>query len=607
MRTGTRLICFNLIGVCFILVGTASLAVLVTRFDSSWRRWRYDLYEKGRALSEVRGAVGYGGMIHSLKNYVLRREPPYIDSFTQSVAEARAGLTHYRSSDSLSAAETADLGLIEEMIDRYEAAMAYAVESNTPTNELDSAIRIDDTPYIAAFDRLVSEMDAELTEQSARLNREIVLGGSLATAGGLLGATFVLGIGSLLASRVGRRLEEQTDAKAKALLELERSKQQSLFLANMSHEIRTPLNAVLGFAQLARDPALTEEERAAHLDTVRRNGRHLMDLVNSVLDLSKIEAGRLGIEPADVSVSGILEEAMSLVGAQAHEKDLRLAVEYEANVPSRVRLDPLRFRQIIVNLVGNAIKFTERGSIMVSVSFEPDTDDTGELRVSVRDTGIGISREALGSIFDSFGQADSSATRKFGGTGLGLHISRRLARMMNGDITVKSRLDEGSEFTAHFPVRVLVGPNPRQRIYAAGAARMSASPLATELRGMRILVVEDGVDNQRLIKHFLVKSGATVVAVTDGLEAIEAVAREGPFDLVLMDMQMPNMDGYEATRRLRGTGYAAPIVALTAHAMSDDRERCLSVGCDDYATKPIDWSHLVDLCASHWHAQHGED
>ncbi|MEZ6242264.1 MAG: ATP-binding protein [Phycisphaerales bacterium] len=592
MRTHTRLILINLVGLVFTMAGVASLIALENWYEVDRRRWRDQVEEKRLALRDVRGAVGYGGMIHALKNYVLRREPQYVRQFDAGVASAREAIGRFRAAEDVSEKERADLALIEEMIGRYEAAMARSVGSEEETRELDAIIRIDDTPYIRAFDRLQTGIDARAAEMAEEIERNLALGRLVGVGGGIVGAGLVMGLGSLLAIRAGRRLDRESRERVRALVELEQSRQHSQFLANMSHEIRTPLNAVLGYAQLAQDPGLSPADRAAHLETVRRNGRYLMDLVNSVLDLSKIEAGRLGIVPVEADPREVVEEVLSLVGVPAHEKKLRVRVEYENIVPERVRVDALRMRQILVNLVGNAVKFTEEGEILVRVSFEPFGEREGELRVAVRDTGIGIDAADMEMIFGSFEQVDPSMTRRFGGTGLGLHISRRLAQMMGGDIAARSSPGAGSEFTAHFPVEVV-----ELHARARRESHIEARGLrGNELEDVRILVVEDGEDNQRLIKHFLTKSGAAVETALDGVEAIAKISSLGTFDLVLMDMQMPNMDGYEATRRLRESGYDAPIVALTAHAMSDDRERCLAAGCDEYATKPIDRAHLVTLC-----------
>ncbi|MCA8954119.1 MAG: response regulator, partial [Planctomycetes bacterium] len=387
------------------------------------------------------------------------------------------------------------------------------------------------------------------------------------------------------------------------------SRSKSEFLANMSHEIRTPMSAILGYAELVATEAEGAPERLAEcVATIRRNGEHLLALINDILDISKVEAGKLSVESVPTRVDDLMREILALMNVKAESKGLTLAADFAPAVPARIATDPGRLRQILVNLIGNAIKFTEIGSVRVRVAAELGAP--ARVRFEVVDTGIGLSPSQCEHLFDAFTQADSSTTRRFGGTGLGLHLSRRLAGMLGGDLTVASHPGRGSTFT----VSIAAEPLDGERIAAGPLANAPETPDASAreerrdapLRDVRILLAEDGPDNVRLISHFLRRAGATVTAVGDGELAARALLDgEGldgelrdpqPFDLLITDMQMPKMDGYDLTALLRGKGCELPILALTAHAMAGDRERCLTVGCTGYASKPIRRDELVQAC-----------
>jgi len=401
-----------------------------------------------------------------------------------------------------------------------------------------------------------------------------------------------------------RRAMEQAEAANRA---------KSEFLANMSHEIRTPMTAILGYADIlseTRDSPDAIVQRDEAIDTIRRNARQLLMIINDILDISKIEAGRMTVESIQTSPLAVIEEVLSTMRVRSIERGIDLIVSYETDLPETVRTDPVRFRQILVNLIGNAIKFTESGSVTLIVALDRSGAGGPLLRVGVRDTGIGMSAEQMARLFEAFSQADTSMARRFGGTGLGLRISRRLAQMLGGDISVESAPGRGSTFTLTISVGSLEGvrmidptdhdaiahPIPLPDPAPARDDADSARPLG----GRRILLAEDGPDNQRLICFHLRKAGADVEVASNGRIALDRVAEAGrrgePFDLILMDMQMPEMDGYDATRRLRQQGTGTPVIALTAHAMSEDRDKCLAAGCDEYATKPIDRHALIDLC-----------
>ncbi|MFH1418480.1 MAG: PAS domain S-box protein [Planctomycetota bacterium] len=413
------------------------------------------------------------------------------------------------------------------------------------------------------------------------------------------------------------------------------SQSKSEFLANMSHEIRTPMTAILGFADVIREELscctmcpvdATCKIRARNLDNIERvcrNGEHLLQLINDILDISKIEAGKLEVERIRYSPIKVVADVQSLMQVRADAKSLPFDIEYIGPVPETIESDPTRLKQILVNLIGNAIKFTENGAVRLLIRYvgltQAGSDTTGltqagsaTLQFDVIDTGIGMTPEQMGKLFQAFTQADASITRKFGGTGLGLMISKHLAEMLGGEITVESKPGEGSLFR----VTVTTGPldgvkmlnDPATATVGQPATVAATKPDADKL-DCRILLAEDGLDNQRLISHILKKAGAEVTIVENGKLAVDTALaalrriREDdpghPFDIILMDIQMPVMDGYEAAGLLRRKGCTCPIIALTAHAMAGDRQKCIDAGCDDYATKPIDRKKLIETIRRH--------
>jgi signal transduction histidine kinase/CheY-like chemotaxis protein len=378
----------------------------------------------------------------------------------------------------------------------------------------------------------------------------------------------------------------------------------SSFLANMSHEIRTPLTAVLGYLDVLQDDLSSDhsperESRLGHLRTIRNAGEHLLVIINDILDLSKIEAGRMPVESTATDLPKLLADTESILRGRAAEKNLTLTFSLATPVPREIVSDPTRIRQILMNLVGNALKFTERGSVEVICRATACS-----IEIDVVDSGSGMSPQEVQRLFQPFSQADASVTRRHGGTGLGLSICRRLGEMLGGSVDlVRTEPGVGSTFRLRLPMRANGLPSMVVDIHRAGSERSSPAPqVASPIRlSGRILLAEDGKDNQRLIAHHLRKAGAEVQIAENGIEALrrlhEAEAAGRPFDLLLTDVQMPEMDGCTLTRAVRERSASFPIIALTAHALPEDRRRCEEAGCDAYATKPIDRVKLVETCA----------
>lgn len=372
----------------------------------------------------------------------------------------------------------------------------------------------------------------------------------------------------------------------------------SEFLANMSHEIRTPMTAILGFADTLAD-SIDDEDNLAAIDTIRRNGDHLIAIINDILDISKVEAGKMRIEKISVDPCKLVADVLSLVKVKAEGAGLTLEANFKSSLPTTIQTDPTRLRQILINLVGNAIKFTELGSVRLETSMVENSQEP-LLQFDVIDTGVGMTNNQVDALFQPFSQADMSTTRRFGGTGLGLTISKRFAEMLGGDLTlVETEENAGSRFRVTVSTGSLDGveinESPTVEIHAK--ANQTEHSTSQSLEGLRVLLAEDGPDNQRLISFVLKKAGADVDVVENGELAMESAlaARDSnsPYNCILMDMQMPVMGGYEATRLLRCEGYSGAIIALTAHAMGGDEKKCLHTGCDYYLTKPIDRTLLV--------------
>ena len=388
-------------------------------------------------------------------------------------------------------------------------------------------------------------------------------------------------------------LERQVATRTRELEQVNQFKR--IFLANMSHEIRTPMTAILGFTDLLTDGDVSPDDAKEYLATIHRNGQHLLGLINDVLDVSKIEAGRLAIDRTACDPAQVVDEVIQMLWSQAAESGVALNASIDPSVPKRIETDPLRLRQVLTNLVSNALKFTTDGSVKVHVMCA-DGNSANLIRFDVTDTGCGIAAENLRRVFEPFEQVRKFEKTKSGGTGLGLTIARDLVRLLGGDIEVKSLPGAGSTFSFTIDAGnascdgASVSPNMPKT-----AERMDGAGL---LQGAHVLMAEDADDTRTLVKHLLARWGATAEFVDNGQDAVDhaliAHARGKPFDVILMDVQMPGLDGLAAARALRNANCEAPIIALTANALAGDRETCLAAGCNDYAVKPIDPPQLLD-------------
>ncbi len=379
-------------------------------------------------------------------------------------------------------------------------------------------------------------------------------------------------------------------------IQSEKFKQQ--FLANMSHEIRTPMNAIIGMARLALNTTLSETQQK-YLDGIRKSGENLLVIINDILDFSKIEAGKLEFEEINFSPSHVLQTVHDTLRFKAEEKNLLLITETTEEVPSYIVGDPVRLNQVILNLAGNAVKFTTSGSVTIKLSVTESNNNIANIRAEITDTGIGIAEEKIGSVFESFSQASSDTTRKFGGTGLGLTISKELVEMQGGKIGLTSKLGQGTTFWFEIP-------------YAIGEKIIETKQQKNEsvnLTHLRILLVEDNAFNQMVATDTLQEMipGVFIDVAENGKEALDKVSQtpivnnmKFPYHIVLMDVQMPIMDGYEATRKIRqleGTLSQIPIMALTANAIKEEIEKCKEAGMDDFVTKPFDPAVLLEKIA----------
>ena len=404
-----------------------------------------------------------------------------------------------------------------------------------------------------------------------------------------------------LSGEFAQRYRELKDTKADLHREEAANQAKSAFLANVSHELRTPLAAIVGYSELLQTGDFSESERVLHCETIRRNGEQLAKLVDDLLDLSKVEAGKVEVFAQQVRLAEILVEVLALINLSARKKHLPIEIEYSGKVPTFLHCDPTRLKQILLNVLGNAVKFTDQGCVSLTVSCRSE-DGRDVLNFIVRDSGRGISDSERELLFRPFSQGDHVSSHRYGGTGLGLSLSRKLARLLGGDLVLaRSQPGRGSEFCLTVPVGAVERQtwiNDFTCDFTCGVRGEAGAkdPGQQVLRGQRVLVIDDSDDNLVLIRLMLESAGAKVETASNAMDGIGRALAEN-FSAVLMDIQMPVMDGFEATLTLRSRGYKKPILALTANARNDDRNRCLAVGCNDHLTKPISSVALVEALA----------
>jgi signal transduction histidine kinase len=471
--------------------------------------------------------------------------------------------------------------------------------SGTPTAE--PLLREDVPAHLAGREWWLRVQAGPLfARRHASTNPRAVLQVSLAASGVVLMVVLMIHRSREAAVLLGRALEEREAEAQRARAATEAAgAAKDRFMATISHELRTPMTAILGHAEVLLDEALTSQQRQESISTIRRNGDHLLMMINDLLDVSKLEAGKLHVNPAPCNIVRSVDETLALLRPKARLAGLDLAAEYAFPVPASLQIDALRLHQVLLNIVGNAIKFTEAGRVMVRLRAVPESGAV-RVEIEVQDTGVGIEADQLAGIFEPFRQGDQSTRRRFGGTGLGLSIARRLARKMGGDIAVQSTPGQGSRFLITLLAKRDGTAEFASLDQALHVARLAQPAAPTRLCG-RVLVVDDCPDNLGLIRLWLQAAGADVYTAHTGAECLARVkaglADGRPCDLILLDMQMPELDGYQTAQRLRSAGCATSIVALTAHTMAGDRERCLKAGCDDYMPKPVSREGLVRCCA----------
>ena len=533
------------------------------------------------------------------RGYLLTDDASYLDPYRDAVAAIDTAYGDLLATVEEDGGDVDRVEALKPLIDEKLAELAKAIElhDNGQTEDALTLVRSDLGERLMRDFRRGSE--AILAEERQILAARDAAREKTRTTGFVTaGLMTLLEIITLLAAvwMITRYLARIADARRKAELA---SRARGEFLANTSHEIRTPMTAILGYADILSDRLDDPDDRQL-VETIRSNGKNLLQVLNDILDLSRIDAGRLTIEKSRTPLEPLAAELYSLLAVLAGRKSIGFEIEFENPVPEALCTDPVRLRQILLNLTGNAIKFTERGRVQVRFAYDKLTN---ELVVSVIDTGIGIDDSSLESIFEPFEQQDTSATRKHEGTGLGLAICQRLAAALGGTIDVASATGVGSTFTLRLDCGDLTDVDLVHATLNLNQADRASSPSAVGEFAGRVLVVDDRREIRFLVRRLIERAGGNVVEAENGGEALNILEKDAELgrsiDLCVLDMQMPVLDGFETARRIRRTGLDVPLIALTANSMSQDRKRCLDAGCDDYLAKPVGARDLIAKLI-HW-------
>jgi len=534
-----------------------------------------------------------------LLNFMLASKDPFLrEEKSLYFFEIAGDFRRYREKLQALATQPQELLLLNDFIRLIRVAQPInreAITAMMENFESDKARKLVDEAQLAQSQTMaiMEDLIALQIQYESQFVEESKAGYQSVFFWSLFSSLFLISLAAIISRIVSQFVSQKNKELIEKNSELEKVSKQALegtrikseFLATMSHEIRTPLTAIIGFSEMNLHDAIPEDARRRHSQSIVRNGKHLLQVINDILDISKLEADRIEFEHEKFSPFLVMQEVEQIIRPQVNEKGLVLDINYQYPMPEYIFGDALRFKQVILNLCSNAVKFTESGRINIEISCDFDHES---LNVEVVDTGIGMTEDQVKKVFDVFTQADSTVTRQYGGTGLGLSLSRQFAEKMGGGIQATSLPGIGSRFLVTVTSGDLSTVRTVQNLDQIKALKKADKIRVKEIKQVKgsILLAEDNQDNQQLFSLLLSKTGAVVDIANNGKEAVE-MAMNTPFDLIFMDMQMPIMDGVEATRKLRQKGYTGAIVSLTANAMKQDRAACFKAGCNDYITKPV--------------------